>query len=140
MSENQRLKELQKLLQFDNQVEFAKKLGIKQGSLSSIYTGRNRVSNNIKYKLKTMFNVNMEWFATGFGDPFQDGSQKIEGVTNGGISQIKGNNGNITITHNDFTNLLDLQKSQQELQAEWLERLKESQNQITELINLLKNK
>lgn len=49
-------------------------------------------------------------------------------------------NGTMTISHNDFSNLLELQRGYQEAQKEFNERLKTSQNQIDTLLEILKNK
>ena len=46
----------------------------------------------------------------------------------------------MTISHNDFSNLLELQKGYQEAQKELNERLKTSQKQIDTLLEILKNK
>ena len=46
----------------------------------------------------------------------------------------------MTISHNDFSNLLELQKGYQDVQKELNERLKTSQKQIDTLLEILKNK
>jgi transcriptional regulator with XRE-family HTH domain len=69
MNENQRLKTLMDLLRFKTQRDFAVALNIKQGSLSDILRERINVSNAIKDKLALKFNVNLEWFEKGTGEP-----------------------------------------------------------------------
>lgn len=68
MSENERLKELQKLLGYSSQKEFAAALGIQQGSLSDIYRAKNGigVSGAIKMSLSKM-GVAIDWLETGEG-------------------------------------------------------------------------
>jgi transcriptional regulator with XRE-family HTH domain len=66
---NERLKELRDLLGL-SQGEFAKKIGLQQGSLSDIERGKVRVSNTNVILICKTFNVSEEWFRTGVGDPF----------------------------------------------------------------------
>ena len=59
MTENQRLKIIQKKLSFNSQAEFAKALGIKQGSLSDIYREKKGVgvSDSIKMRLEKEYSI-----------------------------------------------------------------------------------
>jgi len=66
-------------------------------------------------------------------------TQKAKG-NNSINSNINNIEGNVTISHNDFSNLLELQKGYQEAQKELNERLKTSQKQIDTLLEILKNK
>ncbi|MFJ1431914.1 S24 family peptidase [Capnocytophaga canimorsus] len=70
MTENQRLKYLQKILGFSSQTEFANALGIKQGSLSDIYRKKNGigVSDSIKMILLKDYSINTDWLETGEGE------------------------------------------------------------------------
>jgi len=72
-TENQRLKILQKDLGFKTQGAFADALGIKQGSLSDIYRGKDgiKVSNSIKFKLETLYNINIDWLENERGEKFK---------------------------------------------------------------------
>lgn len=69
MTENQRLKEVQKLQKIKTQREFADILGIKQGSLSDIYREKEGVgvSNSIKRILENRYSINIHWLETGEG-------------------------------------------------------------------------
>lgn len=67
MTSNQRLKEVQKILNFRTQQEFADALGIKQGSLSDIYRGKVGVSSAILLTLSKDYSINIEWLKTGEG-------------------------------------------------------------------------
>lgn len=69
MTENQRLKFLMDLLKFRTQKDFAVALNIQQGSLSDVLRERVNVSNALKDRLMLKFNVNLEWFEKGIGEP-----------------------------------------------------------------------
>lgn len=70
MSENKRLKELQKYLNFTTQSAFAEALGIKQGSLSDIYREKKDVgvSESIKRILSKEYSINLDWLEKGEGE------------------------------------------------------------------------
>lgn len=70
MTENKRLKELQKILNFSSQEKFAQVLGIKQGSLSDIYRAKGGigVSSSIKRVLEKEYSINIDWLETGEGE------------------------------------------------------------------------
>lgn len=70
MTENQRLKEIQKVLKFSSQEKFAQILGIKQGSLSDIYRSKDGigVSSSIKRILENEYSINIDWLETGEGE------------------------------------------------------------------------
>ena len=118
MTENQRLKIIQKKLSFNSQADFAKALGIKQGSLSDIYREKKGVgvSDSIKMKLEKEYSINIDWIETGEGE----------------INNITGN-GNISISfsNEDISKIIEQHK-------ELTERLKTSQEQITTLLEILK--
>ncbi len=144
MTENQRLKELQKKLNFKNQVEFAKALGIKQGSLSDIYREKSglSVSDSIKMKLLKDYSINIEWLEKGTGKPFMKDQNIINENSDNNINNnINGNvKGDIVISHNDISKLIELQKGSQEIQKELNKRLETSQSQINTLLEILKTK
>ncbi len=74
MTENERLREIQKALGYTNQTAFANVFGIKQGSLSDIYRSKNgiKVSDSIKRILDKDFSINIDWLETGEGNMFKD--------------------------------------------------------------------
>ncbi|MDR3246068.1 MAG: helix-turn-helix transcriptional regulator [Prevotellaceae bacterium] len=80
MTENKRLKEVQKKLNFSSQVEFSAALGIKQGSLSDIYREKPGVgvSDSIKRILDKEYSINIEWLETGKGEMLKDKSYSEE--------------------------------------------------------------
>ena len=142
MTENEKLKFLQKELKFSSQTQFAEKLGIKQGSLSDIYRGKEGVgvSNSIKMKLNKEYSINFNWWKSD-EEPMIMSTQnnKNSDSCNNQNNNINGNTGNIAISHSDITKLIELQKGYQEMHSELNERLKTSQNQVNILLEILKN-
>lgn len=68
-SENVRIKIIRNQLGL-TQKEFAEKLGMQQGSYSDIEREKNSVSSAVKILIEQIYNVNLEWFETGKGEPF----------------------------------------------------------------------
>jgi bacteriophage CI repressor helix-turn-helix domain len=138
MTENQRLRIIQKELSFNSQAEFAKALGIKQGSLSDIYREKKGVgvSDSIKMKLEKEYSINIDWIETGEGEIIKN--MKIDNSNIKSTNSIIGNNitgsGNISISfsNEDISKIIEQHK-------ELTERLKTSQEQITTLLEILKN-
>lgn len=71
-TENERLRQLMKVLNFSNQTDFAAALGIKQGSLSDVFRGKGGVgvSDSIKRILEKEHSINIDWLETGNGEVF----------------------------------------------------------------------
>lgn len=141
MTENQRLKEIQKQLSFGSQAEFAEFLGIKQGSLSDIYREKKGVgvSDSIKMKLEKEYSININWLETGKGEMIK----KEVNIDNSHVkannsvigNNITGNKGDVIISfsNEDISKIIELHK-------DLTERLKTSQEQINTLLEILKNK
>lgn len=158
MTENQRLKLIQRHLGFSSQEDFATVLGIKQGSLSDIYRAKNgiRVSDSIKMKLVKEFSINIEWLEKGIGDIQNKKSIVIDNSDNKGINNnINGEvSGSLTISQNELSDLFGLNndinfmnkelsqllKTSQEQLTESQKQLTESQKQINILLEIIKNK
>lgn len=70
MTENDRLRVLQKELGFKSQAAFAAVLGIKQGSLSDVYRAKSGigVSDSIKRILEKDYSINIGWLERGEGE------------------------------------------------------------------------
>ncbi len=68
---NERLKELRKALHL-SQKEFATKLGITDGAISKLESGRNSLTEQTISAICHIFNVNYSWLTTGDGDMFTD--------------------------------------------------------------------
>lgn len=141
MTENQRLKEVQKKLSFNSQAEFAEFLGIKQGSLSDIYREKKGVgvSDSIKMKLEKEFSINIDWLKTGEGEMIKkeiniDNSQ-VNAQNSVIGNNITNNKGNVIISfsNEDISKIIEQHK-------ELTERLKTSQEQISVLLEIIKNK
>ena len=136
MTENQRLKEVQKQLSFGSQAEFAEFLGIKQGSLSDIYREKKGVgvSDSIKMKLEKEYSININWLETGKGEMIK----KEVNIDNSHVkanNSVIGNKGDVIISfsNEDISKIIELHK-------DLTERLKTSQEQINTLLEILKNK
>lgn len=141
MTENQRLKMVQKELSFNSQAEFAEFLGIKQGSLSDIYREKKGVgvSDSIKIKLEKEYSININWLETGEGEMIKkevniDNSQVRANNSVIG-NNITGNKGDVIISfsNEDISKIIELHK-------DLTERLRTSQEQISTLLEILKNK
>ena len=141
MTKNQRLKEIQKKLSFNSQAEFAEFLGIKQGSLSDIYREKKGigVSDSIKMKLEKEFSINIDWLKTGEGEMIKkeiniDNSQ-VNAQNSVIGNNITNNKGNVIISfsNEDISKIIEQHK-------ELTERLKTSQEQISVLLEIIKNK
>lgn len=61
---NQRIKILRQELWLD-QLQFAKAIGMKQGSISDVERGKAQVSSTLISKLQTTFNINSEYILFG---------------------------------------------------------------------------
>ena len=72
---NERILELRKSLNL-SQTEFAEQIGLKQGSLSDLETGRAKINERIIILICSKFNVNMEWLKTGNGNMFIEYDKK----------------------------------------------------------------
>ena len=137
MTENQRLKIIQKKLSFNSQAEFAKALGIKQGSLSDIYREKKGVgvSDSIKMRLEKEYSINIDWIEKGEGEIIKN--MNIDNSNKKSTNSIIGNNitgsGDISISfsNEDISKIIEQHK-------ELTERLKTSQEQITTLLEILK--
>ena len=141
MTKNQRLKEIQKKLSFNSQAEFAEFLGIKQVSLSDIYREKKGigVSDSIKMKLEKEFSINIDWLKTGEGEMIK----KEINIDNSQVNSkniVIGNNithtqGKVIISfsNEDISKIIEQHK-------ELTERLKTSQEQISVLLEIIKNK
>lgn len=135
MTENQRLRKLQNDLKFANQEEFAKVLGIKQGSLSDIYRAKKgiKVSESIKRILEKEYSINIEWLEMGEGDVFVQGSnmQNSKSV----VSQTNVHGPNIQGNRVTVRNAGECEFSERQ---EYIGLLKEKDNQMNELIAVIK--
>lgn len=121
------------------QNKFAQNVGLSAGFVNNL--GDNISSKSLHKILEVYPQLNERWLLTGEGDMLKpvilQKSQGDGSVNNNIYGDV---NGNMTISHNDFSNLLEMQKGNLEIQKELNERLKTSQNQIDTLLEILKNK
>ena len=92
-------------------------------------------SETIEKILFTYNDLNPDWFLLENGDMIKSNTQVINsnGSSNNVNSNINGNiSGNVTISHSEFSSMIELQKGYQEIQKEFNERLKTNQDQLTE--------
>lgn len=110
------------------QNKFAQNVGLSAGYVNNL--GENISSRSLNKILNVYPQLNEKWLLTGKGEMIKPiNTQKAKG-NNSINSNINNIEGNVTISHNDFSNLLELQKGYQEVQKELNERLKTSQKQI----------
>ena len=120
------------------QNKFAQNVGLSAGYVNNL--GENISSRSLNKILNVYPQLNEKWLLTGKGEMIKPiNTQKAKG-NNSINSNINNIEGNVTISRNDFSNLLELQKGYQEVQKELNERLKTSQKQIDTLLEILKNK
>lgn len=120
------------------QNKFAQNVGLSAGYVNNL--GENISSRSLNKILNVYPQLNEKWLLTGKGEMIKPiNTQKAKG-NNSINSNINNIEGNVTIPHNDFSNLLELQKGYQDVQKELNERLKTSQKQIDTLLEILKNK
>jgi hypothetical protein len=118
------------------QNKFAQNVGLSAGYVNNL--GENISSRSLNKILNVYPQLNEKWLLTGKGEMIKPiNTQKGNNSINSNINNIEGN---VTISHNDFSNLLELQKGYQDVQKELNERLKTSQKQIDTLLEILKNK
>ena len=92
-------------------------------------------SDTIEKILLTYKDLSPEWFVSESGSMLKTNYQNISNSGNGNNvnSNINGNvSGNVTISHSEFTGMIELQKGYQEIQRELTERLKTSQDQLSD--------
>ena len=92
-------------------------------------------SETIEKILITYTDLNPEWFVSGNGEMIRSNNQTINsnGSTNSVNSNVNGNiGGNLNISHSEFSGMIDLQKGYQAHQEQLADRLKTSQDQLTD--------
>ena len=74
---NKRIIKLRKSLNL-SQKEFAEKIGLKQGTLSDLETGKAKIVDRVFILICSQFNVNKEWLRFGKGEMFQKDKKLTE--------------------------------------------------------------
>lgn len=125
---------------FKSDAEFARFLGISPQNLSK-WKVRGTYDAELLYTKCP--DLNPEWLLTGEGSMKKGNSQENVNILsdNNLNNNIKSKvRGDLTITNNDLTKLIELQKGSQEIQRELNKRLETSQSQINTLLEILKMK
>ena len=91
-------------------------------------------SDTIEKILNTYNDLSPEWFISEIGSMLKTNHQvNNNGNGNNVNSNINGNiSGNVTISHSEFSNMIDIQKGYQEMQRELTDRLKTCQDQLSD--------
>ncbi|MGC4128548.1 MAG: transcriptional regulator [Bergeyella sp.] len=119
--------------------EFFRKIEMSYGNFTGNNKDRPINSDAIKNILVIYPQTNPYWLILGNGEMLRDINQNIS--NNGdGNHNINNNGGNVTISKNDVSTMIELQKGYQDIQRELTDRLKVSQDQINTLLEILKNK
>ena len=110
------------------QNKFAQNVGLSAGYVNNL--GENISSRSLNKILNVYPQLNEKWLLTGKGEMIKPiNTQKAKG-NNSINSNINNIEGNVTISHNDFSNLLELQKGYQDVQKELEEILETIQKQL----------
>jgi len=129
MSENERLKEIRKLLEF-TQREFSETLDIKQGSYSDVERGKAGISAVLLKNLIRRFRVNPLWLCEGEGEMFID-------KTDGRSSNAPSTNPFQRVSYANKESASEPQNELQE-QAILLEQHQENLENLKSIIDFLK--
>ncbi len=86
--------------------------------------------------------LNLDWLITGKGEMTKMSTQivKNEGTTNNQNNINAPVEGNITISQNEMYNIIEIQRELNNIIKTSQEQLSESQKQVSDLIEILKNK
>ncbi|MCU7559099.1 hypothetical protein N4T42_02125 [Riemerella anatipestifer] len=84
--------------------------------------------------------LNLEWLITGSGEMVKGSTQnvRIEGQ-NKNLNNINGSS-NVTISQNDISEIIEIQREMNNIIKTTQSQLSESQQQVSNLIEILKNK
>jgi hypothetical protein len=94
------------------QTKFEEKVGMSRGHIYNM--GENLTSKTLS-KIKIAYpELNEDWLLTGKGEMIKSVNTQNAKGNNSINSNINNIEGNVTISHNDFSNLLELQKGYQE--------------------------
>ena len=99
-------------------------------------------STTIENILSEFPDLNLDWLITGKGEMTKMPTQivKNEGTTNNQNNINAPIEGNITISQNEMYNIIEIQRELNNIIKTSQEQLSESQKQVSDLIEILKNK
>ena len=122
----------------DNQLTVAANLSV--GLIGRAIKNNSGLNSDTIEKILSAYpDLNPNWLIMGEGNMTKNNVQNfndINGNSNNGNSG--GVNANVTIT--DVSNFIEMQLKNQEIESDLIKRIEQSQNQISSLIDLLKNK
>lgn len=121
------------------QNKFAQNVGLSAGFVNNL--GKNIRSKSLNKILSTYPQLNENWLLTGEGEMIKPNTQNIniEGGNNKGLNNINGSS-NIAISQNDISEIIEIQKEMNGIIKTIQSQLSESQKQVSDLIEILKNK
>ncbi len=126
-------------------IAFEKSIKASNGYVNSI--SKSIGLDKIELILENFPNLNIEWLLTGKGEMLKTKGNVHQNIDNNKADNNLNNNisgtnikGDVVVSHNDISKLIELQKGSQEIQKELNKRLEASQNQIDTLLEILKNK
>lgn len=112
--------------------------GLSNGLIGRAIKGNSGLnSDTIEKILYTYSDLNPEWFLMEVGQMIKTNHQSITNNGNGNNlnSNINGNvSGDVTISQNEYSHMVESQKKNEKMQEEFNERLKTSQEQLSESI------
>ena len=141
MTEIQRVKKVVDWLIFQEKIksrkELAEKMGYTESSMSQILNEKVPLSEKFIKKLSIMDDsINEDWLLAEKGEMLKN-SQQMKDMSNSTIvgANVNGNGNNIT--HNNFAEMIELQKGYQEVIKTSQAQLTESQAQMNRLITII---
>jgi transcriptional regulator with XRE-family HTH domain len=109
------------------QTKFEEKVGLSRGFVNTL---KNNLTIKTLDKIEAAYpELNINWLKTGEGEMLKN-SQTIGDISNSTVVGANVNGTGITISHNDFAGMIDLQKGYQDV-------IKKNQEQIDKLIQII---
>jgi transcriptional regulator with XRE-family HTH domain len=117
--------------------DFAKKLNIHQSNLSKVFSNERNVSQTMLNNLFHEFSIVNKEYIYGESREILKPSQQIGDISSSTVVGANVNGSGITISHNDFSGMIELQKGYQEVIRGNQEVIKKNQEQIDKLIDII---
>lgn len=135
---------IERILQFIDYKGVSKLSFYKEVGLSNGFLDRNKSigTDNLVKILKTYPEIDPLWLLLGEGDMLKRGEQvQTNNGNNNTLNNINGSvKGGISISHNELSDFIEVQKDLNEIIKTSQSQLTESQKQINTLLEILKNK
>ena len=122
----------------DNQLTVAANLSV--GLIGRAIKNNSGLNSDTIEKILSAYpDLNPNWLIMGEGNMTKNNVQNFNDINgNSNNGNFGGVNANVTIT--DVSNFIEMQLKNQEIELDLIKRIEQSQNQISSLIELLKNK